>query len=64
MATRKSSFTKKQKSAVETSESINLQVEEFLKTGGQIEQIKSGVSGLEPKTGRKHITIASKNSTA
>ena len=31
--------------AVETSESINAQIEAFLKTGGEIQQIAKGVSG-------------------
>lgn len=43
----KTSGKKKQPSAVETSESIENQVEDFLKAGGKIEQVSSGVSGQQ-----------------
>ncbi|MFK7829831.1 MAG: hypothetical protein AB8B57_08645 [Congregibacter sp.] len=36
---------KKQPAAVETSTSLENKVQAFLKAGGQIEQIKSGISG-------------------
>ena len=42
--TRKSSSKKKQPAAVETSESIDEQVQAFLKSGKKIEVIESGIS--------------------
>lgn len=39
------------------SESIAEQTEAFLKSGGQIQEIKTGVSGQSAPTGRRHITI-------
>lgn len=47
MATKplRTSGKKKQPAAVETSVSIEDQVQAFLKAGGQIEKISSGVSG-------------------
>lgn len=48
MATKKPLKTagkKKQPNAVETSASIESQIEQFLKSGGKIEQVNSGVSG-------------------
>lgn len=36
---------KKQPAAVETSSSINDKIKAFLEAGGQIEQVKSGISG-------------------
>jgi len=56
-----SSSTKKQQKATETSESIQAQIEEFLKSGGEINVIDSGVSGRESVRGPKHITISSKS---
>lgn len=57
MATKKPLKTagkKKQPDAVETSASIENQIEKFLKAGGKIEQVSSGVSGqpsmVAPKT--------------
>jgi hypothetical protein len=38
---------KKQPAAVETSSSIEDKIKAFLKAGGDIEQVKSGVSGQE-----------------
>lgn len=43
----KTAGKKKQPSAVETSKSIENQVEDFLKAGGQIEHVRSGVSGQQ-----------------
>lgn len=48
---------KKQAAAVETSDSIAKQMEEFLSRGGQIEQIDSGVSGQTNFKGSRHITL-------
>lgn len=48
---------KKQPAAVETSDSIAKQMEEFLSRGGQIEQIDSGVSGQTNFKGSRHITL-------
>lgn len=36
-------------------------VAEFLKSGGKIQQIPTGVSGQEKLTGRKHITLGNKS---
>ncbi len=62
MSNKTSPFKKKQSQSIDTSESIHLKVEEFLNSGGKIKQIDSGVSGVTPHTGRKHITITPKNS--
>ncbi len=64
MSSSKNSVTKKQKANEETSESISLQIENFLSNGGQIETVDQGVSGVVPKTGKKHITITPKNAEA
>jgi len=48
---------KKQPAAVETSLSIEEQTLAFLKSGGEIEQINSGVSGQQSMAGPKHITL-------
>ncbi len=45
--------------AVETSESIDAQVEAFLKAGGKIQQIAKGVSG-QVYGGSRQITISKK----
>lgn len=41
----KTAGKKKQPNAVETSASIENQIEKFLQSGGKIEQVSSGVSG-------------------
>jgi len=51
---------KKPPTALETSESIAAQTAAFLDAGGQVEQVKRGISGQEPMAGRKHITYAKK----
>lgn len=56
----KTSPFKKQQKPSETSESIQSQIEAFLKSGGEIDVIDSGVSGRESMRGPKHITISSK----
>lgn len=48
---------KKQSAAVETSQSIDAQIEAFLKSGGTIEKINTGVSGQQSMAGPKHITL-------
>ncbi|MFA7553971.1 MAG: hypothetical protein WCY88_06950 [Spongiibacteraceae bacterium] len=48
---------KKQPAAVETSLSIAEQTKAFLKSGGAIEAINSGVSGQQSMAGPKHITL-------
>ena len=51
---------KKQPAAAETSLSIEEQTKAFLKQGGEIEQINSGVSGQQSMAGPKHITLGNK----
>ncbi len=51
---------KKQPDASETSLSIEEQTAAFLKAGGAIEQIESGVSGQQSMAGPKHITLSNK----
>ncbi|MBR9911888.1 MAG: hypothetical protein GYB33_16205 [Gammaproteobacteria bacterium] len=48
---------KKQPVAVESSESIAQQTEAFLKSGGSIDHIKSGISGQQSMAGPKHISL-------
>ena len=57
---------KKAKEATETHHSINQQVEAYLKSGKQIQQISHGVSGMpELQAGeRHHIQIGNKYRTA
>ena len=43
-----------------SSETLAAQMEAFLKDGGKIEYVKSGVSGQQNVGGRKHITLDSK----
>lgn len=57
-AQRKSSAKRKTDDAVETSNSIAEQTAAFLKSGGSIEQVPSGVSGQTNLGGPKHITIS------
>ena len=45
--------------AVETSDSINAQIEAFLKSGGEIQQINKGVSG-QTFGPSKQITLGKK----
>jgi hypothetical protein len=51
---------KKQPAAVETSLSIEEQTAAFLKSGGNIEQVASGVSGQPSMGGKKPITLTTK----
>ncbi len=54
------SKSKKAPPAVETSLSIKNQTEAFLKAGGVIEKIPSGVSGQQSMAGPRHIRLSSK----
>jgi len=53
---------RKKLASTETSESINEQIESFLKSGGKIQQIDSGVSGQQDSRGPKHITLGNSSS--
>ena len=59
MAARRSSSKTKAAAAVETRESLENQVNAFLKSGGEIEQIARGVSG-QVWTSSRQITIGKK----
>lgn len=48
---------KKAAAAVESSESIAAQTKAFLASGGEIEQINSGISGQQSMAGPKHIKL-------
>lgn len=52
---------KKQPSAVETSQSIAEQTAAFLKTGGKIDEIRSGVSGQQSMAGPRQISLGNKS---
>ncbi len=43
-----------------SSEALAAQTEAYLKDGGKIDYVKSGVSGQQNLPGRKHITLDSK----
>ncbi|MFT5580613.1 MAG: hypothetical protein ACI9WS_003380 [Paraglaciecola psychrophila] len=62
MAAVKTTTTGKKKApaAVETSFSIEEQTEAFLKSGGAIDHINSGISGQQSVAGPRHITISNK----
>ncbi|GAA3964766.1 MULTISPECIES: hypothetical protein [Allohahella] len=51
---------KKQPQAHETSQSIAAQTEAFMKAGGKIDEIRSGVSGQQSLAGPKQITLGGK----
>jgi len=51
---------KTQPAASETSLSIAEQTEAFVKSGGTINEIKSGVSGQQSVAGPKHISLGNK----
>ncbi|KJS05172.1 MAG: hypothetical protein VR73_12930 [Gammaproteobacteria bacterium BRH_c0] len=51
---------KKEPAAVLSSETIAQQTEAFLKAGGVIDKVKSGVSGHQNLAGPKHITLGNK----
>jgi len=50
------------KTALTTSQSIQEQTEAFLQSGGEINFVKTGVTGLNYQKTSKHITISSPNS--
>jgi hypothetical protein len=52
---------KKKVAAKETSDSIAEQTRAFLKDGGKINYIDSGVSGQQNLIGQKHITLGNKS---
>lgn len=51
---------KKQPAAIETSKSIAEQTRAFLKAGGEIQQINSGISGQQSLAGPRHISLGNK----
>ena len=53
----KGATKKKELSANETSESIKLQTEAFLRSGGEIQYVNSGVSGQLSMKAPKHIVL-------
>ncbi|MDP5210402.1 hypothetical protein [Microbulbifer sp. 2205BS26-8] len=55
-----SSSRRKQSTSLETSESIEAQVQAFLEKGGEIQQVPKGVSGQTNTAGPKHITLGKK----
>tara|TARA_R110001583_G_scaffold7295_6_gene36331 strand:- start:176 stop:394 length:219 start_codon:yes stop_codon:yes gene_type:complete len=61
----KTTVSKKKKSApTETSLSIQEQTAAFLKAGGEIQVINSGVSGQHNLAGPKHISLGNKQREA
>ncbi|WP_101759561.1 hypothetical protein [Oceanicoccus sp. KOV_DT_Chl] len=52
---------KKNTAETETSRSIDNQIKEFLKSGGEIEHIETGVSGQLSMAPNKHITLGNKS---
>lgn len=65
-ATAKVATTRKANKVVEdpqeTSESLAQQVEDYLASGGQIQEIPQGVSGQVATTGPRHITLGRRKS--
>lgn len=53
VATKQKTTSKKNAKVAETSQSINQDVEAFLKSGGQIEVVSQGVSGRESMATKK-----------
>lgn len=50
---------KKPQTDIHTRESIQDDIESFLKQGGKIEEVPTGVSGVVPQKGPRHIVIQS-----
>ncbi len=48
---------KKRPAVIETSQSIEEQTKAFLASGGEITQIKAGVSGQQSLAGPRHISL-------
>jgi hypothetical protein len=62
---KKRSGSKKAEAAVDSSKSIETLTAAFLKAGGQVEVIPSGVSGQQSMApGRKHITLGNSNKSS
>lgn len=61
-ATRIASPKKKEPPVVISSKTIAAQTEAFLRAGGVIDKVKSGVSGQQNLVGPKHISLGSKPS--
>jgi hypothetical protein len=59
MASKASAANRKSEPAVETSESLAAQMAAYLKAGGEIQQIPTGVSG-QSQTPSRQITISRK----
>ncbi|MCF7203098.1 hypothetical protein [Pseudomonas oligotrophica] len=59
MASKATASSRKSEPAVETSESLAAQMAAFLKSGGEIQQIPTGVSG-QSQTPSRQITISRK----
>ena len=51
---------KKEPDAVETSMSIEEQTQAFLRSGGSVEQVNTGVSGQIGIAGPRHISLGNK----
>ncbi len=51
---------KKVPPSVETSQSIEEQTKAFFKSGGKVDEIKTGVSGQVGLAGPRHISLGSK----
>ena len=51
---------KKQPASVETSQSIEEQTKAFLKAGGKVNHIRTGVSGQQGLAGPRHISLGGK----
>jgi hypothetical protein len=60
MATRISNPPAKKPAAVETSESLDAQIKAFLKGGGKIDQIATGVSGQSWSAPSRQISLGKK----
>ena len=51
---------RKQPTSLENRQSIEEQVQAFLASGGEIQQVPKGVSGQTNTSGPKHITLGKK----
>ncbi len=61
--TKKATFKAKPPAAIETQRSIEEQTAAFLKCGGKVQQIPSGVTGQVNLAGPRHITLGKKPET-
>jgi len=55
---------RKQPAAVETSQSIEEQTREFLKSGNKIDFIQSGISGQPTMAVNRHIKLGNKSAVS